>query len=934
MEKLKQITFSKYFKSITLIIFFLGSLVGTFFVFNNYIYSKDKYTGKTSIETSSDFNSNYEFLVEVDSNYGFEYDIDHIANIQQENLNYLGFQEAIVNVESDNQFRVSIPLAEDFQEAEVTDIDQQIKALNIFFTGDIQISFLDSNGISLFDDRGNYNSSASTYNLDDVPNMVEPNSAKFESINGSTVINFRPSNGENGKKAFQDAMNAISQNPAPGESSEDGSSEDSSTTNEITVWINYNKLYDFISFVDPDGLSNVSNNLLQYCIPTDAEGNQTFKGSFKPVCDPYLVTSHQAHEIPNDNFKFVQLHGPIPAGSETTFDLDLAKFFVNQFNESSSNYNTKVIYNGWTSNPFNQDDLTLSFIIFAIIIMIFIIIVIAFYGMSGLVSSIIATIIYMLSFLVLFASGVQFSFATSAAIFIFVMIDLIMLSFISKRFKERTIDSRKTMSQTFKDFLRNDSSLVAIFSLIMLIFGFISYTFGYQQIALIGTLAFLSSLFFIALFIILLIPLYFYISEDVDLDKLKEKKYSILLGFLKINEPKIMNQKEIENRDIKKSKSLKFISIFSFIFLATTITFFVLSATLGQAPINNSLSSTSGLYRYDLISDQSFKEEDDLTNLDYISDDEANNVISTFEQYTKVNSIQLTIVQEYSCTYEDIEISGSTEDCYIESIPSIAILTSNALNQSDLLSIIDDLNNDDFTSRPTEDEFYEPDYKYTYFDSNIYTSEIDPTFYSSYSFEYWVNNAFVIASISFAIIILFYFIVSKSAGMFAGGWSLIFQFMASFSLMFIFFLPMSDYVVFAMLFSFSISAFTKFIFLQVYKRKLNSNKVKVHGIGEIEIAIKNAQNETKYITLITNSLLVIFGIVLTGFLGLSQLPVLIYSVISFVMSIVFDIYLMPILLKWSEVSASNVKAKNIKKDMEKEKNQGLIVEDLVEDINY
>ena len=413
-----------------------------------------------------------------------------------------------------------------------------------------------------------------------LPDMILPGSAKVNLSNGIATIEFVPNNGSQGQNAFIDVFTYLGNNTAE--------STEGEATNSLFVWLNYDKLYQFISIVDPDGLSDVSGDLNSYCVPQDISGNAAFTGTFKPICEPYFITVQTISPLVNPNFKTVELSGPITIGSEGSFDIDLAYYFVNQINEASKGYSTSVIYSGWTTSPYSEQSLTYSIIIFAAIVLLMILIVISYYGLAGVVTSVIASLIFMLLFVILFASSVQFSFITVTSIFIFTIINLLVLTQIIKKIKLSMQDTKKKPTTEYWIAIKKNISFVAIYSVIILLVGFISYTFGYQQIAIIGIIAFISVSLFIGLYIFLFIPFVYYLLTHFNSkDELVASKYNFVLGVINFKEPKPLADKLISSEKTKKGSVVIISSVLGFVSVLSLILFFTLSASTNSAIVNS-----------------------------------------------------------------------------------------------------------------------------------------------------------------------------------------------------------------------------------------------------------------------------------------------------------------------------------------------------------
>lgn len=927
MERLGKAFFSKATKIIFTYIFLIGTLIGIVFSFTDYIYATDPITNETGPTTSTEFSNNYEFLIKVDKRNITSKELTDIAVMVQENLNYLGFSDAMVNTEGTDSIRVTLPLYGNNADYSDLMIDQTVAALKVMFSGPTEIGFYDSNGVSLFGtDTKDVAYNTTGVAPDELPQMIEPGSAKAVVENGYITIEFVP-NGEDGHNAFIDAFTAL------GNSS--STPTEGSATNAMYVWINYDKLYSLISYADPDGLA-ASENLYNYCLPVDIDGNKIYNGTYKKVCEPYIITVQQVKPMTNPNFKTIQLVAPITG----SFDADLANYYVNQMNFSTQGISFEVTQSGWIDHEYSNQQLVYSFIIFAILIMLMLILVISYYGLIGVLISLISSLTYLITFIVLFSTGIQFSFLVSAIIFMFISINMMMYLYVANKFKQRLSWTKKTPSKAFTKTLKNTLSVLFSYSAIVLVAGFVTYIYGYQQIAIIGITIFLISLLFVGFYVFVFIPgMYFIlggINEKLDVSS---KNYNYIVGKTSFKEIKAPSEKLL-SKD-KEKKYLKILNITTVSLITVFLSVVTIMMVLPTPITNTSFDKQINTYRYDVVLQTSavtsvaLPQPGDSTppvsgpsisSLDYMSQEEVDSVVNEFSQYTNVDGYTLGIDEQTTCDFSTpgigvYEIGEVTEKCYITRTPSLIVYTTDKLTTDQESQIIADLYVADDSD--TDDVSEEVSYA-------ISTNGVKS---STHIVDYSLTNVAIILSILFVVALFILIVIGKWSLMTAAGWSLFIQTIGLFTLSIVFFIPMNTYFVYSLLLSFIVGLFTKVVYTYQLRREMGHLHKKLLSEEDVTNSTKLASKNTLRVIVASYTILALSGIVLAIVGGLQLLSFALPMIISAFIGILIDTMMLPLLSKKLETIRQNKKAKNWKDDLDISKDRSKRTEQLVEGIN-
>ncbi|NQX83673.1 MAG: hypothetical protein HRS57_00590 [Mycoplasmataceae bacterium] len=917
MVKIKNFSFNKITKIFVTYLFLLGTITGIIFSFTNYIYKEDQYTNLAGPETTTEFSNNYEFLVEVTSSGKAISDDDlyFYANNLQENLNYLGFHDALVNIEGDDYVNVVLPLYGNSETYTDYSINDTILALKNFLTGEIEVGFYDYNGVSVFDEKGNYNNSGVSPSY--LPNMIKPNSAKVVSNNGYTNIEFVPSNGDKGHNAFVDAYDSVGNAELP-EESDSSASSSTENPNLMYVWINYDQLLSFVETYDSEGFSTAA-DLYTYCTSSD-DGTST--NSIKDVCKPYLVTVEEIPSYTNPNFKTIEISSP-----SGTLDKDLVNYYKNQFDISSRGIKTSVVRSGWVDHVYSNQQLVYSFIIFAALILLILLIVISYYGLLGTIISLSSSLIYLFMFLTLFASGVQFSFALSFSVFAFVVISTIMMVYVATKFKERMSWTKKTSTKAFKKTLVESVPIISVYTTVMLISGLFTYLFGYQQIAMIGTVLFTSSLFFIAVLLLVFIPLSFYVLSHFDNkdDSLKDSKYHYILGVITKNYKKSKDGKISSNIKLPKFKnSFKILTSITAIF---TVMFIVSASLLGTGNwyTNYDNSYDINTYRYDVLyidgqvvtSDDEIISKGELESLSYISDSQTEYIVDIFNNYSNVEGYNLS-VEESTCSISDIgnpdsSLGGTTNTCDVTRTPSLVIYTDSQINQSELSNIEKELQ--------SSGESYE-------------FSDVTGLFVSDYVVDYSLGNVGIIIAILFVILALLLLTISKWSGAVASMWVMFLQTIGLFVISLLFFVPTNIYFAYAILISFVVSSFIKITYTYQFRREIKYLNTQFKTKEDISLAVSRTSKETFKFTILSYLVLAFGGIVILAVAGTSMLSFAIPLIIASLLGIIFDLLVLPIIISKVETFRQNRRKTSWEKDIKNSKDKDSNSEQLVEGINF
>lgn len=917
MVKIKNFSFSKITKIFVTYIFLLGTITGIIFSFTNYIYKEDEYTNLSGPQTTTEFSNNYEFLIEVTSsgtNISNE-DLDFYANNLQENLNYLGFHDALVNMEGEDYVNVVLPLYGNSETYTDFSINDTILALKNFLTGEIEVGFYDYNGVSIFDEKGNYNLSG--LNPSYLPNMIKPNSANVTSNNGYTNIEFTPSNGDKGHNAFVDAYDSIG-NAELTEESDSSASSSTENPNLMYVWINYDQLLSFVEVYDSEAYSS-SADLYTYCT-TPEDGSSS--NSVKNVCKPYLVTVQEIPSYTNPNFRTIEI-----TSQSGTLDKNLVNYYKNQFDISSRGIKTSVVRSGWVDHVYSNQQLIYSFIIFAAIILLILLMVISYYGLLGSIISLSSSLIYLFMFLTLFASGVQFSFALSFSIFAFVVISTIMMIYIATKFKERMSWTKKTSLKAFKKTLIESVPIISVYTTVMLISGLFTYLFGYQQIAMIGTVLFTSTLFFIGILLLVFIPLSCYVLSYFDNknDSLKDSKYNYILGVITKDYKKSNDVKSISN--IKTPKIKKSFSILTSITAILAITFIVSASLLGTGNWYSNYGNSYDIntYRYDVLyldgqvvtSEDEIVSKGELESLSYISDSQVEYIVDIFDNYSNVEGYNLS-VEESTCSISDIgnpdsNLGGTTDTCDVTRTPSLVVYTDSQINSSNLSSL--------------EKELQKSGESYKF-------SNVTGLYVSDYVITYSLGNVGIVIAILFIVLALLLLTISKWSGAVASMWVMFLQTIGLFVISLIFFVPINIYFAYAIIISFIVSSFIKITYTYQFRREIKYLNTRFKTKEDISIAVSRTSKETFKFTILSYLVLALGGIVILAIAGTSMLSFAIPLIIASLLGIFFDLLVLPYLIAKMETFRQNRRRKSWEKDLNNSKDKDNKSEQLVEGINF